>query len=262
MDEGDNELLKMSELARRSGVPAATIKHYVREGLLPEPKRTSRNMAWYDEALIPRIQIIKELQRTRFLPLKVIREVLEETERGDKTLQEALANVITDGPQGESRSRDEVIEAGVPTEQLEWLEKTGLIHSVQRDGQPHYRGDDLAVLKTLGAARRAGLTDEMLPVTILEPYFAAVREIVRTELSLFRKGVLPRAGDNLPELVEVATDLSEKLMLLLRRKLLLPTLEQVVAEEQGTAPSGRGGRSSAGQAPPARKGGKKKYGGK
>ena len=31
------ERIKMSELARRSGVPAATIKHYVNEGLLPEP---------------------------------------------------------------------------------------------------------------------------------------------------------------------------------------------------------------------------------
>jgi DNA-binding transcriptional MerR regulator len=42
-------LLKMSELAERSGVSAATIKHYLREGLLghDEIVRTSRNMAYY-----------------------------------------------------------------------------------------------------------------------------------------------------------------------------------------------------------------------
>ena len=40
-----NGLLKMSELAEQSGVSAGTIKHYLREGLLPEPVRTSRNMA-------------------------------------------------------------------------------------------------------------------------------------------------------------------------------------------------------------------------
>jgi DNA-binding transcriptional MerR regulator len=39
-------LLEMSELAERSGVSAGTIKHYLREGLLPEPVRTSRNMAY------------------------------------------------------------------------------------------------------------------------------------------------------------------------------------------------------------------------
>ena len=38
----DNGLLKMRELAEASGVSAGTIKHYLREGLLPEPVRTSR----------------------------------------------------------------------------------------------------------------------------------------------------------------------------------------------------------------------------
>ena len=33
----DERLLKMSELVEASGVPGATIKHYLREGLLPEP---------------------------------------------------------------------------------------------------------------------------------------------------------------------------------------------------------------------------------
>jgi len=33
-------LLKMSELAEASGVSSGTIKHYVREGLLPEPVKT------------------------------------------------------------------------------------------------------------------------------------------------------------------------------------------------------------------------------
>ena len=44
-------MLKMSELAERSGVSAGTIKHYLREGLLGSDGgrvvRTSRNMAYY-----------------------------------------------------------------------------------------------------------------------------------------------------------------------------------------------------------------------
>ena len=47
--KADGELIKMSELSKRSGVPGPTIKHYIREGLLPGPEvRTSRNMAYYD----------------------------------------------------------------------------------------------------------------------------------------------------------------------------------------------------------------------
>ena len=37
----DEEMLRMGELAEASGVSAATIKHYLREGLLPEPVKTS-----------------------------------------------------------------------------------------------------------------------------------------------------------------------------------------------------------------------------
>jgi len=69
-----NGLLKMSELAERSGVSAGTIKHYLREGLLPEPVRTSRNMAYYPEQFVERIRLIKRLQEERFMPLRLIRE--------------------------------------------------------------------------------------------------------------------------------------------------------------------------------------------
>ena len=66
------ELLRMSELAEASDVPAATIKHYLREGLLPEPVKTSRNMAYYPPEFVERIRLIKQLQEERFMPLKVI----------------------------------------------------------------------------------------------------------------------------------------------------------------------------------------------
>ena len=71
-------LLKMSELVEASGVPAATIKHYLREDLLPEPIKTSRNMAWYRPETVERIEVIKRLQEERFMPLKAIRHVLAE----------------------------------------------------------------------------------------------------------------------------------------------------------------------------------------
>ncbi|HEV3002742.1 MAG TPA: MerR family transcriptional regulator [Solirubrobacteraceae bacterium] len=73
-----NGLLKMSELAERSGVSAGTIKHYLREGLLPEPVKTSRNMAWYPPEYVERVRLIKRLQERRYMPLKAIRRVLDE----------------------------------------------------------------------------------------------------------------------------------------------------------------------------------------
>ena len=56
-----DDMLRMGELAEASGVSAATIKHYLREGLLPEPVKTSRNMAYYPAEFVDRIRLIKTL---------------------------------------------------------------------------------------------------------------------------------------------------------------------------------------------------------
>lgn len=219
-------LVKASELAKRSGVPAATIKHYVREGLI-EPALTSRNMAYYDPALVPRIQRIKELQRTRFLPLRVIKNVLDEgdMESGDETVAATIARMLVQTAPAGARSREELVASGMSLDQLDWLESLGILTPIDQAGERVYAGDDLEILRVLGAARRAGITTDMLPVTVLAEYGEALRNLVRTELRLYREGVLPRASAaDISALTEAATTLSERLVVLLRRKLLVPTL--------------------------------------
>ncbi|MBX3251670.1 MAG: MerR family transcriptional regulator [Myxococcales bacterium] len=221
LPDDDIDRVKMSVLARRSGVPAATIKHYVREGLLPEPYRTSRNMAYYDASLVPRIQAIKELQRSRFLPLKVIKEILDQAEDTGLDVTDVMRRVL-DRHAGEEefRTRASLVEAGVPEKQLAFFEGLGLVKAEERDGVRGYSGDDLALLRILGASRRAGITPEMLPHTILEPYVRAIHTLASLELDLFEQGVGPHAKGDLPQLVEVASELSEQLVIVLRRKML------------------------------------------
>ncbi len=50
---------------------------------------------------------------------------------------------------------------------------------------------------------------------------------------MFRSGVIPLAGEQVEELTEVATGLSEQLVVLIRRKMLLPTLRQLIADSVG-----------------------------
>ena len=100
--DGDRRLLKMSELAERSGVSPGTIRYYLREGLLGSGEdvvRTSRNMAYYPPDYVERIALIKRLQEERFMPLRVIKGALEEDpervsaliELQDRILERALA---------------------------------------------------------------------------------------------------------------------------------------------------------------------------
>lgn len=236
-------LVKVSVLAERSGVPAATIKHYVREGLLPEPVRTSRNMAYYDPGLVDRIQRIKELQRTRFLPLKVIKQVLDESEldNQDETVAATIARVIEQTAPAEERTKAQLLESGVVESQLSMLRRLGLVHPVEGRPEETYAGDDLEMLRVLGAARKAGLDERMLPVDILGEYAQQLARLVELELRLFREGVVPNASaEQLPSLTEAATTLSEKLVLLMRRRMLVPTMHRIADEaRRGKAPEKR-----------------------
>lgn len=72
-----NAPLRMKDLVARTGASREAIRYYINEGLLPEPRKTSRNMAWYSPEHVERIQYIRALQDEHFLPLKAIRAVLD-----------------------------------------------------------------------------------------------------------------------------------------------------------------------------------------
>lgn len=74
--------LKMSELASATGVPKSTILFYLSQGLLPEPRKTSPNMAYYDAACVERIKLIQQMQERHRLTLSEIKRCLNDAERG------------------------------------------------------------------------------------------------------------------------------------------------------------------------------------
>jgi AcrR family transcriptional regulator len=66
----------ISELVSRAGVPAATIHHYLRLGLLPRPDRRGRNRFLYDNRHVRSLTLIRLLRERRDLGLPAIRKVL------------------------------------------------------------------------------------------------------------------------------------------------------------------------------------------
>ncbi|MEI5582377.1 MULTISPECIES: MerR family transcriptional regulator [unclassified Agromyces] len=66
----------MSELSRITGTPIATVKYYLREGLLPPGLRTSPNQAQYDEEHARRIRLIRALLGPGGLDVATAREVI------------------------------------------------------------------------------------------------------------------------------------------------------------------------------------------
>lgn len=248
--ETNVELIKISELAKLANVPTPTIKHYMNSGLLPEPAlRTSRNMAYYDPNLADRVRVIKDLQQTYFFPLKVICELLEQApsskiraELPSSTIERLgqMAPAIEAGyaelkrqrrieeTQG-SRTRNEILDLyQITDDDLNELKELGLLENTpdEHSNEEIFAGRDLELLQVIHETRERGLGD-LFPISILKPYQDALRNLVRTELDLFRKRVFD--GTTLPdqpfeEITTAATELSERLIVAIRSRLILSEL--------------------------------------
>jgi AcrR family transcriptional regulator len=66
----------ISELTSRTGVPPATIHHYLRRRLLPAPRRVASNRFLYDDRHVTGLQLIKILRERRRLSLRAIARIL------------------------------------------------------------------------------------------------------------------------------------------------------------------------------------------
>ena len=195
-------LLKMAELAERSGVSAGTIKHYLREGLLPEPMRTSRNMAYYPPEFVERIRLIKRLQEERFMPLKRIRDVMRE-----------------------GRPRTPAAEIDLPAVVLERLAEVGVV-SPNEEG---YDPDDVAVLEAI-VRFRAGGFDESLGFTVYDTvrYRKALEPLVKEEVAVLMERLV--GHERAPEIISAGAEPLRELIGALHSKLLRAELERVVTD--------------------------------
>ncbi|MFD7169997.1 MerR family transcriptional regulator [Streptomyces violascens] len=86
--------MRMSELSRRSGVPVATIKYYLREGLLPQGQATARNQADYSELHVRRLRLIRALIGVRGLSVSETGEVLRGVSEHASDMHQMLGLVL------------------------------------------------------------------------------------------------------------------------------------------------------------------------
>jgi DNA-binding transcriptional MerR regulator/tetratricopeptide (TPR) repeat protein len=86
--------MRMAELAARSGVPRETIHFYLREGLLPRPRKAGQTVAYYDEGHLERLRLVRRLREEKYLPIAVIRRLLASPAAAAERDIDALAEVL------------------------------------------------------------------------------------------------------------------------------------------------------------------------
>jgi DNA-binding transcriptional MerR regulator len=205
-----NGLLKMRELAEASGVSAGTIKHYLREGLLPEPVKTSRNMAYYPPEFVDRIRLIKQLQEERFMPLKHIKAVLERTQDIQERGRVSRAEVRR--------------EYDVPQNVLARLEEIEVLTPTSRGYSP----DDVKIIAAI-ARFRAGGYDERLGFTVYDTvrYREALEPLVREEVAVLLERLAGEVdADRAAEIVAAGAEPLRELIGAVHSKLLVAELQR------------------------------------
>jgi DNA-binding transcriptional MerR regulator len=224
-----NGMLKMSELAERSGVSSGTIKHYLREGLLGSDEgvlRTSRNMAYYPPEFVERIQLIKRLQEERFMPLRVIREVMtEDPDRAARMieLEDRILERAIEARETGRVSRAKVRETyDVPQNVLRRLEELKVLTPTTRG----YDSDDVAIIEAISRFRAGGY-EQAIGFTVYDTlrYREALEPLVAEEVRVLLDRLAGRVDvDRAVEIISSGTQPLRDLIGAMHSKLLLAAL--------------------------------------
>ncbi|GAA3125023.1 MerR family transcriptional regulator [Streptomyces rectiviolaceus] len=200
--------MRLAELSTRSGVSTATIKYYLREGLLPPGRRVSATQAEYDEEHLERLRLVRALIQVGRVPIASARDVLTALEDDSLDHNSRLGTAVSALPHGpESAADDASTEAARHTvdallDRLDWEYIQG--HGAD---SPAYR----MLVTAVGTLSRLGYP---CAVEDLAPYARAGRQLAVSDLDLIERYDSP---DEQLQAAVALTVLYEPVLLALRR---------------------------------------------
>ncbi|MER7962883.1 MerR family transcriptional regulator [Streptomyces ardesiacus] len=168
--------MRLADLSKRSGVSTATIKYYLREGLLPPGRQVNATTAEYDEGHLRRLRLVRALIQVGKVPVATAREVLSHVD------DESLGRTIRLGaalwalPQDAEPDEADPAVAAARTEVGRLLELLGWETAREMAPlSPVHRSLVVAV----AALRRL---DYPWDAELMAPYGALMMEVARREL--------------------------------------------------------------------------------
>jgi len=196
----------MSELSRRSHVPVATIKFYLREGLLSPGESVGATRAHYDELHVRRLRLIRALVDVAGMRLDAVRAVLAAVDDDSLSMHEVLGSAHTRLSDNDSAPPSEAARRRV-AELLDRLGWTVGAHSAHREslaraldaleGLDHPASDplletyaeamgsvaDVDVSRLTAGSREAATEHAVVGTLLMEPVLLALRRMAHENLS-------------------------------------------------------------------------------
>lgn len=198
--------MRMAELSRVTDVPVATIKYYLREGLLPEGVRSSPNQAQYDDVHVQRLRLIRALVGAGGLSLAGVRTVLQQIDEPTGLTLDLLGTahqaVAPDPPDN--------IDLQLAVDLLRRWGWQSCVDAVGTDDEGRVDDALAALAAALGAMGDAGFEIEE---STFDTYAQAMMEVARAEIA----GIPMDSPTAAVRYVVLGTVLIEPVLLALRR---------------------------------------------
>ena len=234
--------MKMRQLEEETGVSRESIRFYIKEGVVQQPLRPKRNVAIYSDEHVARIKAVRQLQQKRFLPLAVIREVLDSNDASDllgstgmsgaeRLLPELLRGTT---PTGDRALLDVASTTQFEIEEIRALDRIGVI-SISDNDTLDFR--DVALVEQWAEFRKLGyLPAEGFDAEFLAPYLALTQELAKFEIGRFVSAYNNHL--NPEQAAERAADglaVVNQILGLLHNKSVVEELGRVLAEQPAIA---------------------------
>jgi len=179
---------KMRELEKLTELSRATINFYIREGILPFPEKSAKNMAYYDDNFIEKLLKVKELKKSGY-SLSQIKQLMNSKQGSENELIiQALQNINRLLPSGEISStvrRNDIIAEGFSDKEINEMIEMNLINPIDHEGL-EFPAYNLTISKfvryfldfgiPLSVAK--GVVEKLMDITHLESdaFFKYIRE--------------------------------------------------------------------------------------
>jgi len=165
--------LKMKELIEQTGESKSTILYYLKEGLLPEPKKPKPNVALYDDSAVNIIKFIKYLQKNFSYSIAEIKHIFANNrfkfDSSFENLIEAINALRLNSE--EEYSKEEFLQlAKIDAKELEEYIQKGYINAGA------YGKSEVAITEILKRAKQMGLD-----FTLIDSYVKMAKELAKLE---------------------------------------------------------------------------------
>ncbi len=186
--------ISMGVVMQRSGVARQTIHFYLRKGVLPRPRRTSRTYALYSPETVDLLEIVKECQTELRLSLDEIVRIFMHANydprqiRGELELRKAAARPAQETSSSAPRvfSAEELLASLQPAPPAGWMDelrRRGLI----RSRTDKFSAESAELVRSICELCQLGLK-----LDDLQNISKRVEEQAEAELAVFRRALDPK----------------------------------------------------------------------